>query len=75
MSPAKALRRLGVLAAAALLATAIGAKPVYAVDDNAKGNQKKTATKKTKAKTSQDAAPPPGTTPYPANEAPHGGGY
>ena len=75
MSPAKTLRRLGVLAAAALLATAIGAKPVYAVDDNTKGDQKKTATKKSKAKTSQDTAPPPGTTPYPPNEPPHGSGY
>ncbi|MGH6684261.1 MAG: hypothetical protein ACRECA_10175 [Pseudolabrys sp.] len=75
MSRAKTLRRLGVLAAAALLATAIGAMPVYAVDDNTKSDQKKTITKKSKAKTSQDAAPAPGTTPYPPNEPQHGGGY
>lgn len=75
MSPAKTIRRLVVLAAAALLATAIGAKPVYAVDDNTQSDQKKPATKKSKTKTSQDNAPAPGTTPYPPNEAPHGGGY
>ncbi len=48
------LRRVGVLAAAALLATAIGAQPLYAAaGDNPTTGDKKTEhkTKKTKTKT------------------------
>jgi hypothetical protein len=70
MTPNRTLCRAGALAAALLIATAIGAKPVYAVDDNTKTSQKKAATKD-RSKQSQDSAGSPG---YP-NEPPHGSGY
>ena len=63
-----------MLAAAALLATAIGAAPLYAVDDSAKPEQKKTSAKERKSKKSADTAAPVGNTGYP-NEPPHGSGY
>jgi hypothetical protein len=63
------LRRIGVLAAAALLATAIGAKPLYAAGDNSqatnddskKSDTQKTAKKKTHTKTKKETEQTTGT--------------
>ena len=49
------LRRIGVLAAAALLATAIGAQPLYAGDNPTTGD------KKTEHKTAKKTKPKPTT--------------
>jgi hypothetical protein len=73
MVPTRAFRRGLLLAAAVVMATSIGAAPLYAVDDSPKTEQKKVTTKKTKAKKPQEASGPvnPG---YP-NEPAHGSGY
>ncbi len=68
------LRRGCMLAAAALLATAIGAEPLYAVDDNTKADRKKTTASDSKSKKAQDTTAPVGNPGYP-NEPPHGSGY
>ena len=63
MSPARMFRRVFVLAATALLATSIGAMPVYAVDDKptqgtTTKSHKKSADKDTKSKPKSDNSSP-----------------
>jgi len=74
MTPIRALRQACVFATAAFLIVAIGAKPLYAVEDNTKTDHKKTTVKDTKSKKSQDTTAPSGNPGYP-NEPPHGSGY